>query len=380
MSGWVVVADSLFLPAVVGGHREHAGFVDAAARAGLVAAIVVPRRPREVVPATMHGVPVVGVVRDLRLRRLLDPRAPFVVTSRPARAGLVEAVAAVAPDATGVVVFSYKAHRIGRRLAEALGVPAVLRSHNLEAHYHRELARATHGPRRWILRLEAARIARDERRMEGAGWLSGIADISATDARVRSRRSPVPVAHVPPFAFAGADVAAPTSRATDEVLFLGALDVPTNLAGLGWFVEHVWPLVRHRVTARLVVVGSRPPRALVRRLDAVDGVELHADVPDTAPYLGRATVAVNPTVSGSGVNIKLVEYLLAGVPTVTTAAAAEGLGLPEGPGLAVADTPEAFADAVVSALHSPASTGPAIRDLLEPERGLARVRELLEAG
>jgi hypothetical protein len=51
---------------------------------------------------------------------------------------------------------------------------------------------------------------------------------------------------------------------------------------------------------------------------ATAGAELHADVADPAVFLSAAGVAVNPAVSGSGVNIKLLEYLFAGTPVVST--------------------------------------------------------------
>jgi glycosyltransferase involved in cell wall biosynthesis len=80
----------------------------------------------------------------------------------------------------------------------------------------------------------------------------------------------------------------------------------------------------------------------------VEGAELHADVPDPTVLLRQAHVAVNPAVSGSGVNIKLVDYLAAGVPVVSTRRGMTGLGLSAGRDLMVADEPKAFGAAVLS--------------------------------
>ena len=41
-------------------------------------------------------------------------------------------------------------------------------------------------------------------------------------------------------------------------------------------------------------------------------------VPDLRPVLAAADVAVNPVATGSGSNVKLSEYLAAGLPVVTT--------------------------------------------------------------
>ena len=48
-------------------------------------------------------------------------------------------------------------------------------------------------------------------------------------------------------------------------------------------------------------------------------------VEDTVPYLKVADIAINPMLSGSGTNIKVLEYLASGLPTITTPAGARGL-------------------------------------------------------
>jgi glycosyltransferase involved in cell wall biosynthesis len=80
--------------------------------------------------------------------------------------------------------------------------------------------------------------------------------------------------------------------------------------------------------------------------------ELHADVSDPKQYLRRASVAVNPAVSGSGVNIKLVEYLSVGVPVVSTSRGMAGIDLQVGKDLLAADAPSDFADQIVRLLTS----------------------------
>lgn len=379
---WIVVADSPFLPPRDGGEREHTGFVRAAAAEGRVAALVLPADPAlDVGPyrEASGGAPVVLVPRDRRLRHLLHRRVPFVVASRPAPAGLGERLAELAPEATGVVLFSAKARALGEAVARARGLPTVLRGHNLEGPYHRALAGGTRGPRKLLLGWEARRVDADERGLEHAGWLAGIADISATDAAVRAPRAGVPVAHVPPFA-ASADQA-PRHRGPrpGQVLFLGSLSVPTNEQALIWFLDGVWARVRSQVPgAALAVVGRAPTAVLRRRLAAAPAVTLHADVADVGPHLDAAAAAIAPTVIGSGVNIKLVEYMLAGVPVVSTTAAARPLGLADGAGLAVADDPAGFADALSGLLADPAraermaALGQATMvDLVDPRRTLA---------
>lgn len=361
---WVVVADSPFIPSEGGGEREHLGFVRAAVDAGLVAALVVPTDEDpsvvgraddlDAIRELVAPAPVFVIPRVRSLKQGLSTRLPYVVASRPVPHGLVDAVAAAVPDADAVVVFAYKSHEIGRVLAEGLGVPAVLRQHNLEGVYHRALAAAAPFPRSLAVRLEAERIDRDERRLERSQWLTGIADISASDAELRRRRSTVPVAYVPPFALGSLPTTAEATwrpSSSQTVVFLGALDVSTNHDAIEWFARSVWPTVRRSVpAARWSIVGRRPTQSIRDLVASVPGAELHADVPDPGVHLRSAALAINPAVSGSGVNIKLVEYLATGVPVVSSTKGTAGLVLDRGRDLLVADEAGDFAEAVTTLL------------------------------
>jgi glycosyltransferase involved in cell wall biosynthesis len=395
----IVVAESPFIPTTGGGEREHLGFVEVAAAAGLVAALVIPvdSDPSAVgrdddlaaIRRLVDPAPVITVPRDRSRRRALDPRYPYVVASRPAPSDLVAQVRRAAPDADAVLAFAYKSHRLGRVLAEGLGVPAVVRCHNLEGRYHRSLARSASPPRSWGIWLEALRIELDERRLERSRWLAGIADISAADAAVRTRRAKVPVSYVPTFALGSRPPAPDHQRrpnARPTVVFLGALDVATNHDAVTWFADHTWPLVRAAVPdCRWHVVGRRPTPEVRELVSRTAGAELHADVAEPAAYLAGADVSINPAVSGSGVNIKLVEYLAAGAPVVSTTRGSAGLGLRPGQDLLVADSPADFAAAVGDLLTGQrdgprlGATGQAsARQILDVQASLDRLLSMLE--
>ena len=366
-SRWVVVADSPFIPATGGGETEHLGFVRAAAARGLIAALVVPTDEDpasqgrvddlSAIRALVAPAPVIVIPRRRALTSAVS-RRPYVVTSRPAPANLVDQVRTAAPDADAVVIFHYKSSGIGERLARKLRLPTVLRQHNLEGPYHHALAASASFPKSWAMHGEAWRIGRDEQRLERASWLTGIADISASDAAVRQRRSKVPVVQVPSFALGGLGQSnrpdwAPPQRPV--VTFVGALDVSTNQDAIRWFAAQVWPAVLAAVpAARWRVVGRKPSEEMRLLVAKTPGAELHPDVADPVEYLLSSSVAVNPAVSGSGVNIKLVEYLSVGVPVVSTGRGMAGIGLRGGEDLLVADAGPGFADAVIKLVTSSA--------------------------
>lgn len=393
---WIVVADSEFLPARDGGQREQLGLVDTARRAGAVAALIIPARAdldpgpyRELV----GDASVLPVRRRLSPLMLLHPRHPYVVASRPTPPGLSRRLRALVPRATGVFVLSYKSHGIGDRLATDLRLPMVVRQHNRESEYHRSLADGLAGPRKLVMRWETARIVRDEARFDRSPLVTAFADIAAQDAERRRAAGARNVLHVPPFGFRrdGSDEAAALpGRAArtgpPRVVFLGALDVVTNTVGLDWFVGGVWPRIRAALPdAVFDVVGARPSAALRARLESVPGGRIHADVPAVEPYLERAWVTVNPAVTGSGVNIKLVDYLQAGRPTVSTSLAIRGLALRAGVDLEIRDDAAGFAQAVTrlltdreSADAMAASGRAAIGRLIDPDRNLTQITEAFE--
>ena len=109
------------------------------------------------------------------------------------------------------------------------------------------------------------------------------------------------------------------------VLMSGNLGYRPTVLGAEWFAREVWPSLKQRMPeAQWVLAGARPARA-VRRLADLPGVEVHADVPDLEPYLQSARVAIAPMSSGSGVPMKVLEALAAGLPVVAHPWAAEGI-------------------------------------------------------
>ena len=132
------------------------------------------------------------------------------------------------------------------------------------------------------------------------------------------------------------------------------MDYRPNVDGVLWFAETIWPLVRRqRPATTWAIVGQRPHP----RLDALrgqPGITLTGRVEHVQPYLAGAGVYVLPLRIGSGTRLKLIESLAAGCAVVATTIGAEGFELDNGREAILADTPEAFAAAVLALLDDPA--------------------------
>lgn len=398
---WILVAETPFHLARAGGEVEQLGIALACRDSNRLAAIVIPvdeegsetgfeDQDRRMMDEQFPGIPVIETPRRRSVVSALNPTRPYVTNSRPVSAEMLERIAQAAPDATGVVALSYKSYLLSRRISTRLRLPLVVRPHNLEGPYHHSLANGKRFPASLGVHLEAARVDVDERLgLERDRKTAAILDISETDAAVRGNRSRVPVVYAPTFAaLTKAEVAArtlPESGADETAVFVGSLDVSTNYDAVSWFATKVWPLVlQARPEAEFHVVGRKPTAQIRELVERTPRTKLFADVPDPAEYLAHAGVAVNPTVSGSGLNVKLIDYLSAGIPVVSTGRGVQSLGLTDGQGVGVGDTPKEFADAVTKILAdrefaaSLSAAGLAsVAELRDPERGLLLIEEAM---
>lgn len=145
--------------------------------------------------------------------------------------------------------------------------------------------------------------------------------------------------------------AVPSGRPT--LLFVGAMDRAHNLAGVTWFLDHVWPRIRAaQPDARFYIVGGRPPAELQTRADG-ESCFVTGFVDDLAPWYRAATIFVSPMLVAGGLLQKVVDAMAFGVPVVATPVCNHGLGATPGEHLLTADTAEAFAAAVLALLRDP---------------------------
>ena len=130
------------------------------------------------------------------------------------------------------------------------------------------------------------------------------------------------------------------------LVFVGGFKHSPNVDAMLWFVSRVLPQIVQSVPdVTLDIVGSDPPDSVLRL--SGDHIRVTGYVPDIDPYLGQARVFVAPLRYGAGEKGKIAYSLSRGLPVVTTSIGAEGMSLTPGRDVAVADTAEEFAQAVV---------------------------------
>lgn len=165
----------------------------------------------------------------------------------------------------------------------------------------------------------------------------------------------------------------------DGLVFVGNFNHTPNIDAVLWLVREILPRVKARLPGvRLEIVGNNPP-ATVRAL-ASEHVQVSGWVPDTKPHLDAARISVAPLRVGAGMKGKVGEALAHGLPVVTTPIGAEGMDLVDGREVLIAESADAFANAVVR-LHQDRAMwermAEAGRESVERRYGIAAVASLL---
>jgi len=159
--------------------------------------------------------------------------------------------------------------------------------------------------------------------------------------------------------------AIPIQRPTgNNILFMGAMNIPANIEAVTWFVYNVMPLIHLQLPDTILkIVGSSPAQA-VRALGDCSGVYITGEVDDLTPYYTETAVNVVPLFTGGGIIVKTLNGMAAGRPTVATNVGNSGTGALPGRDLLVTDPiPNIFAAEVIRILadeklwHSLATRG-----------------------
>lgn len=248
--------------------------------------------------------------------------------------------------------------------------PIVLRAHNVEHRIWEGLAAESDQiTRRLYLKILTDQLARYE--VAALNDIDALVAISREDAEIfRDLGCERPI-HVTPFGFDARDIPAPDRRLPDHVFHFGAMDWTPNTEGVRWLQESVWPHVQaERPDVELVLAGRDFPSDW----PTGPGVRILGEVEDPWSMLNRNGIMAIPLLAGSGVRIKAIEGLATGRPIVSTGLGMEGLGLEPGMHFRQADTPEAFAAALLKLLAHPRSA------LEMGERGRIAVEERFENG
>lgn len=115
-----------------------------------------------------------------------------------------------------------------------------------------------------------------------------------------------------------------------SVLFYGALSSQFNRLALERILKTIYPgILSQDPQARLMIVGSNPPRELIDQYQYPNMV-VTGYVEDIKPYVGGCAAMLLPLETGSGFRGRAIEVLALGVPIIGTENGLQSVGITHG--------------------------------------------------
>ncbi|MCX5885192.1 MAG: glycosyltransferase family 4 protein [Proteobacteria bacterium] len=138
----------------------------------------------------------------------------------------------------------------------------------------------------------------------------------------------------------------------ESLVFYGDMSHSINIDGGLYLYKEIMPLIwNKKKNVKLSIVGNSPP-AEIKALDSDHRVTVTGYVKDVRDWLAMAKVVVLPLRFEFGHRGRIYEVMAMGIPLVVTPQAIKGMGLQNGEGLLIADSPVSITEAVLKILNN----------------------------
>jgi len=131
---------------------------------------------------------------------------------------------------------------------------------------------------------------------------------------------------------------------TSTAVFVGSYDYEPNAEAARRIDEAIAPRLPD---VEFLLVGRDPPATTAPNVTELGFVE------ELSSVLAAADIGICPLRRGSGTKLKVMDYLAAGLPIVTTTVGAAGIDLVDGESALICDDDAAFAAAIETIVSSP---------------------------
>jgi glycosyltransferase involved in cell wall biosynthesis len=143
-----------------------------------------------------------------------------------------------------------------------------------------------------------------------------------------------------------------TNAEEDSLIFYGAMANPINIDGALYLCKEIMPLIwEKKKEATLIIVGNNPPPE-IKALASDPRIIVTGFVEDVRDYLAKGRLLVLPLTYGFGHRGRVFEVMAMGIPIVVTPQAILGMGLKNGEGLLIEESPLYFAQRVLNILDN----------------------------
>jgi len=225
-------------------------------------------------------------------------------------------------------------------------VPVVLRQVNVEYLLLKKNGELSTNLLKKLVYYDQARImkAYEMRAMKQADYVTAISQNDINEYKK----------HLPDSSFflntAGANIVEKTGISRDPSIMLAVSNWrwQPNLDGLIWFLKQVWPVIyENKPELHFHIAGGGLSESFRQKFQHTN-IHYLGFVDNIDTLRCRASIFVAPLLSGSGMKLKVIEALAAGLPIVTTGFGSEGIEIEKNIHYLHADNADQFAKAVIS--------------------------------
>jgi polysaccharide biosynthesis protein PslH len=111
------------------------------------------------------------------------------------------------------------------------------------------------------------------------------------------------------------------------VLYHGLMSSKQNYEAASLIIDYIAPKIG---IATFLIIGKNPPTWLKKSAQGKTNVLVLDYVPNIEDYIMASDLCIAPIIRGSGTRLKILEYMAAGKPIVSTVKGAEGIPLKSG--------------------------------------------------
>jgi len=151
------------------------------------------------------------------------------------------------------------------------------------------------------------------------------------------------------------DVNHPSSLAKveDQLIYNGALTYFPNFDAMNYFMNEIFPIILRSKPNVKVIITGKTEGVNISIFPFKEHIKFTGYVDDIRPLVSSSQICVVPLRQGAGTRLKILEAMALGTAVVSTSKGAEGLEVMDQDNVILANTPEAFANAVIFLLNNP---------------------------
>ena len=263
---------------------------------------------------------------------------------------ILDSVREFKPDA--LLLHGWHGALIAFNLEKVMGIPIFYRSHNIEHLYIKNQGNYAIGFKEKIInRISQWHMKKFERRIIQNAKISYA--ISNNDHFFFKNEGYGKVDIILPFVNLYEDLTSINSKPIFDLSFLGNLHTLNNLNGLQWLLAEVMPIVwKKNNDVTLIISGSSPRKELIAHAESYKQVTLVANPGCATKSLSSGKIYINPVISAGGIQLKNIQMAAHGRPMIARPQSLMGLPEPVKRLFTIAESPDAFANAILTELEA----------------------------